>query len=245
VFFPRYDVFLSYSRADTAWVAPLRDELRRLGYRVFFDVQSIDPGDRWKPRLERAIKGSRTLVLCWSERAKGSEYITFEYSRAEVLGRPIYPWRLDNTPLPKMLEIQGISDDDPVQVAVALRSRLGWTLGRRRMLQAVFAALCVVGLSVWLWSVMKPPPPAPPWEFQGEVIDPQSRLGIEGVEVDATPEQGATAVTHTDTGGRYDFHLPPPQTKTIHLVFRREGYQGDEATVPAGKPFSTPLYKLP
>jgi hypothetical protein len=40
----RYDVFSSYSRSDSDRVTPLRDELRRLGYRVFFDAQSIDPG---------------------------------------------------------------------------------------------------------------------------------------------------------------------------------------------------------
>jgi hypothetical protein len=47
----RYDIFLSYSRADSDRVAPLRDELRRLGYRVFFDVQSIDPSSPWRQRL--------------------------------------------------------------------------------------------------------------------------------------------------------------------------------------------------
>jgi hypothetical protein len=43
MFGKRYDVFLSCSRADSDRVTPLRDELRRLGYRVFFDAQSIDP----------------------------------------------------------------------------------------------------------------------------------------------------------------------------------------------------------
>jgi hypothetical protein len=44
MFGKRYDVFLSYSRADSGRETPLRDELRRMGYRVFFDAQSIDPG---------------------------------------------------------------------------------------------------------------------------------------------------------------------------------------------------------
>jgi hypothetical protein len=65
MFWTRYDVFLSYSRADAQQVQPLRDELRRMGYRVFFDVQSIDPGEHWKRRLERSVRASRTLVLCW------------------------------------------------------------------------------------------------------------------------------------------------------------------------------------
>ncbi len=243
--FPRYDVFLSYSRADTARVAPLRDELRRLGYRVFFDVQSIDPGEQWKRRLERAIKGSRTLVLCWSERAKGSEYMTFEYSRAEALKKPVYPWLLDKTPLPVMLEIQGIPHADPVEVVATLRPALGWTLGKRRWFQSVVALLCFAVLGFGLWTVLRPPPPAPPWEFQGEVIDPVTRVGIVGVEVDATPEPGATVVTYTDGAGRYKVQLPAPQTKAIHLRIRKEGYCADEALVTVDKPDSTALYKPP
>ena len=47
--------------------------------------QSIDPGEEWKRRLERSIRASRALVPCWSEHTRGSDYITFEYSRAEAL----------------------------------------------------------------------------------------------------------------------------------------------------------------
>jgi len=125
----KYDVFLSYSRADTERVAPLRDELRRLGYEVFFDVQSIDPGEQWKRRLERSIADSRAIVLCWSENTRGSEYITFEYSRGEALHKPILPWLLDKTPLPAMLEVQGITTADPAQAAAQLKPALGWPLG--------------------------------------------------------------------------------------------------------------------
>jgi hypothetical protein len=237
----RYDVFLSYSRADTARVQPLLDELRRLGYSVFFDVQSIVPGEQWKPRLERSIAASRTLVLCWSENTRNSEYIAFEYSRAEALHKPILPWLLDKTPLPAMLEIQGIPSSDPAQVAAALRPALGRTLGRRRQLQAALVAVCAVLLAIVLWSFLKPPPP---WEFQGQVVDRVSRVGISGVEVDATSNQNAKLSTHTDSEGKFDFHLPQPQPKYIHLVFRKEGYVGDADTVPSNKPFDTDLEKL-
>jgi hypothetical protein len=237
----RYDVFLSYSRADTARVQPLLDELRRLGYRVFFDVQSIVPGEQWKTRLERSISASRTLVLCWSENTRSSEYIAFEYSRAQALHKPILPWMLDKTPLPAMLEIQAIPSDDPVKVAAELRPALGRTLGRRRQHQVALAALCAVILAIGLWEFLKPPPP---WEFQGEVIDRVSRVGIPGVEVDATSDQTAPLSTHTDANGRFDLHLPQPQPKYIHLVFRKEGYVGDADTVPTNKPFDTDLERM-
>ncbi len=48
-------------------------------------------------------------------------------------------------------------------------------------------------------------------------------------------------LTYTREDGKYDLRLPAPETKTIHLVFRKEGNQGDEVTVPAGKPFQTDL----
>ena len=70
MFWTRYDVFISYAREDLARVQPLVDELRRRGYRAFFDVESIVVGDKWKERLERSISASRVLILCWSEHAR-------------------------------------------------------------------------------------------------------------------------------------------------------------------------------
>jgi hypothetical protein len=241
--FPRYDVFLSYSRVDTERVQPLRDELRRLGYRVFFDVQSIDPGEKWKDRLDRAIRGSRTLVLCWSERTRGSDYITFEYSRAEAHHKPILPWLLDSTPLPAMLEIQGITNPDPIRVAAALAPALGWTLTLRRRLQLSIAVLITVAAAIAIWYATRP---APPWEFQGVIRDQNSRVVIANVEVDATLDQQSTTYkAQTDSQGNYDFHLPQPQPKYIHLVFSKDGYTGDEEKVPTNKPFDNYLNKIP
>ena len=237
----RYDVFLSYSRADTARVQPLLDELRALGYSVFFDVQSIVPGEQWKPRLERSINASRTLVLCWSENTRNSEYITFEYSRAEALHKPILPWLLDKTPLPAMLEVQGIPTSDPAQVAAALRPVLGRTLNRRRQFQAILAAVFVILIAIGVWHMLQPPPP---WEFHGQVIDRISRVGIADVEVDATAS-GPALVTHTDAAGNFDFRLPQPQPKYLHLIFRKAGYTGDSDMVPTTKPFITDMEKLP
>jgi len=241
----RYDVFLSYRRADTALVLPLRDELRRLGYRVFFDTQSIEGGEDWKRRLERSVAESRALVLCWTESASRSEVVTFEYSCAKALGKAVVPWLLDGTPLPVMLNhINGIPNPDAVQVATALRPRLGLGLAVRRRLQTAVAAVLVVALAVGLWWAMRP---APPWEFAGDVIDPVTRMGIAGVEVDVTPDQGKMVVVKTGDDGKFAVTLPqpgPPQTKYVHLEFKKDGYQGDTANVPAGKAFLEDLAKV-
>jgi hypothetical protein len=166
----RYDVFISYRRADAALVGPLRDELRRLGYRVFFDTQSIVAGeDDWKKRVLRSIHASRTLVLCWSGNASESPIVTFEYSSARALGKPVLPWLMDQTPLPVILNnIHGIHNPDPAQVAAALRPGLGWTLTVRRRLQAALAGLAAAVLAFAVWFYLRPPPP---WQFSGTVVD--------------------------------------------------------------------------
>ena len=241
----KYDVFLSYSRADTERVAPLRDELRRLGYRVFFDVQSIDPGEKWKDRLDRSIRASRTLVLCWSGRTRGSEYITFEYSRAEALHKPVLPWLLDQTPLPAMLEVQGITTADPAQAAAQLKPALGWTLARRRKLQAALGVLVASISGVALWFALRPPPPLPPWQFSAEVTDRVSGMPVAGVEVDVQINQGKMNKCSTGSDGTCAVQLPQPEPATVRIFLRKDGYERDEAVVPSNKEFKTDMVKLP
>lgn len=238
----KYDVFLSYSRADTERVAPLRDELRRLGYRVFFDVQSIDPGEQWKRRLERSIGASRTIVLCWSEHTRGSEYITFEYSRGEALHKPILPWLLDKTPLPAMLEVQGITTTDPAQAAAQLKPALGWPLASRRKLQIAIGALSACLTFFALWFVFRPPPP---WQFTTQVTDRVSGVPVAGVEVDAQSGQGRIKTCLTASDGTCTFKFPQPEPETVHIFLRKDGYERDEAVVPSNKIFKTDMAKLP
>jgi len=238
----KYDVFLSYSRADTARVTPLRDELRRMGYRVFFDVQSIDPGEEWKRRLERSISASRTMVLCWSENTRGSDYITFEYSRAEAMHKRLLPWLLDKTPLPAMLEVQAITTADAAQAAAQMKGALGWTLTQRRRLQAGLAVLaaCVAGLALWL--ALRPPPP---WQFSAEVFDRVSGVPIPGVEVDVetSPGKGGRALTGSD--GTCSITLPQPEPPTVLVSWHKDGYVGDKTPVQSNVLFKTDLVKAP
>jgi len=248
----RYDVFISYRRADAALVVPLRDELQRMGYRVFFDAQSIEVGDDdWKKRVLRSVGASRTLVLCWSENASESPIVTFEYSSARALGKPVMPWMLDHTPLPVMLNhINGIHNPDVVQVAAALRPRLGRTLTARRRLQAALAGLVATVIVFALWFAFKPPPPPPPWDFSGEITEyiPGHNTGapLSGVSVDVKTLQGsAYPIATTDSSGRFDLHLPQPQPQLVIIRLRKPGYELDEETVRTDKACDRPLTKLP
>jgi hypothetical protein len=236
----RYDIFLSYSRADSELVAPLRDELRRRGYRVFFDTQSIDPGSKWKDRLEEAIRSSRTLVLCWSERTRASEYITFEYSHARALHKPVFPWLLDMTPLPALMEVQGIPDADPIIVADRLTRSLGVKLAVRRRLQGAVVVLLVAALGLLFWYTHRP---LPPWQLTGTVTD-FGHNPLDAVGVDVTSTEGKLLGTaSTDEQGHYALTVPQPEPASVLVTFHKQGYQGDRLTIRTDKAFEEQLAK--
>jgi hypothetical protein len=238
----RYDIFISYSRQDGDRVRPLADELRRRGYRVFYDVQSVVVGEQWKANLERSVRASRVLVLCWSESARRSEFVSFEFSLARGLRKPVLPWLLDQTPLPAMIEIQGIVSADATQVASTLQRKLGWTLARRRCLLAVAGVLLVAVLSFTIWLLLRPPPP---WALHGEVYDRRTHMPIEDVEVIVELGQ-RTYTVKTDSEGKYLLYLPQPQPAHVNLLFRKNGYEAEiPIAVSTNKPFDTDMQKLP
>jgi TIR domain/CarboxypepD_reg-like domain len=237
--FPRYDVFISYSRQDTVVVQPFVEELRRRGYTVFFDTQSIVVGDLWKQRLANAVRSSRVCILCWSQHARDSEFVAFEYSRAEGLRRPVLPWLLDSSPLPSMVELQGILETDPAKAASLFVPHLGTKLTLRRTLQVCLLFLLLLISALAYWHTHRPPPP---WEFTGRVTDSVTNLPIPGVQV-AAEDQHFT--TYTDSDGRYVLHLPQPKPKYLHLVFAKQGYKGEEpVTIPPDLPFNTDMTPL-
>jgi len=73
-----YDVFLSHSSKDKPVVRKLAERLRADGLRVWFDEWEIQPGDPISMKIEEGLEQSRTLVLCMSENAFASEWVTLE-----------------------------------------------------------------------------------------------------------------------------------------------------------------------
>ncbi len=57
-----YDVFLSYSRADTAAAETLRARLRDAGLTAFLDRYSLPAGQPWQPWLEQHLGACRALL---------------------------------------------------------------------------------------------------------------------------------------------------------------------------------------
>jgi Novel STAND NTPase 1/TIR domain len=58
----RYDVFLSYSRADSAAAETLRARLKEAGLNAFLDRYGLPAGQPWQPWLEQHLASCRALV---------------------------------------------------------------------------------------------------------------------------------------------------------------------------------------
>src|SRR3954471_669347 len=57
------DVFLSYSRADTAAALRLRDHLNAARLDTFLDRDRLAAGQEWQPALEHGIAGSAAVAV--------------------------------------------------------------------------------------------------------------------------------------------------------------------------------------
>jgi tetratricopeptide (TPR) repeat protein len=96
-----YDVFLSYSRADSSIASEINDFLRAAKLKVFFDRNELLPGRRWMDDLEKAIGASRSAIVLVGPNGLGN---TQQYERQLALIRhaqeptfPVIPTLLPGT----------------------------------------------------------------------------------------------------------------------------------------------------
>jgi WD40 repeat protein len=104
----KYDVFLSHNAKDKDRVRSLAERLRHAGLQVWFDEWVIKPGDDIYLAIERGLEVTRTLILCMSPNAFGSNWVSLE--RSTVLfrdptneGRCFIPLLLTDCDLPDAL----------------------------------------------------------------------------------------------------------------------------------------------
>lgn len=103
-----YDVFLSHNHADKPRVRRLAERLRTAGVRVWLDEWVIKAGDDIYLAIEHGLEAARVQVLCLSQAALDSEWVTLE--RSTVLfrdpsnkGRRFIPLLLVDCALPDTL----------------------------------------------------------------------------------------------------------------------------------------------
>ena len=80
-----FDVFLSHNAKDKPQALRLAERLRAAGVRVWLDDWVIQAGDDIYLAIERGLEASRTLILCMSPNAFGSDWVGLE--RSTVLFR--------------------------------------------------------------------------------------------------------------------------------------------------------------
>jgi len=73
-----YDIFISYSRADADKAMRLRDLLLARGHHIFFDAEGIDAGAEFPDVIDRAVKGAKVVLGCWTPAAIQRRWVRIE-----------------------------------------------------------------------------------------------------------------------------------------------------------------------
>jgi hypothetical protein len=125
------EAFVSYASADRAAVLRCVQMLSVVGIRYFADVATLDPGDRWRRRIEAGIDSCDLFLLFWSRRAKQSRLVRAEVRHAlarqggDTLAPPeIRPLILDRPPVsPPWPELRELHFDDRLAYLTVDESR--------------------------------------------------------------------------------------------------------------------------
>lgn len=130
-------IFLSHASQDKRQVRNLCKRLRGDGFDPWLDEERLLPGQDWDLEIEKALRASDAILLCFSELSVAKEgYIQREYKRAMryLEEKPegtifVIPVRLDDCELPHFIrEIQWVDyPADYDRLARALQIRAGGT----------------------------------------------------------------------------------------------------------------------
>jgi len=71
------DIFISYSRKDSATAEKFQKLLTEEGWSVFWDVEIL-PGKAWSDQLEQKLLDCKCIVVLWSEHSLQSDYVKEE-----------------------------------------------------------------------------------------------------------------------------------------------------------------------
>jgi len=84
------DLFISYSRDDSLAMGVIRDNLRKLGFNLWIDIEHLKPGTpQWARAVKAAIVKVDGMIVVCSPSAEQSEWVNREVSMAKDAGIPI------------------------------------------------------------------------------------------------------------------------------------------------------------
>lgn len=85
------DVFISYSRRDSAFVQRLGTALVNAGIEIWYDKEDIPRGEEFWNEIQLGIEGAHTLLVLVSENWLSSEYGNKELEYARQLNKRVFP----------------------------------------------------------------------------------------------------------------------------------------------------------
>jgi tetratricopeptide (TPR) repeat protein len=85
------DVFISYSRANSAFAHKLADELKKRQYEVWVDIAGIALTSQWWQEIQRGIESADNFALLMSPNSLGSPVCHLEIEYARKLNKRIIP----------------------------------------------------------------------------------------------------------------------------------------------------------
>lgn len=97
----QYDVFLSHNSQQKAWVRAFAKVLSGLGLSVYFDEESVAPGESVIPAIDRGLAASRHIVLVLSNGSLASKWVGLEmavalYNEVEQPVQDVIPVQLED-----------------------------------------------------------------------------------------------------------------------------------------------------
>lgn len=106
------DIFVSYSRKDSATAEKFTKLLTEEGWSVFWDVEIL-PGRAWSDQLEKKLRDCKCIVVLWSKNSLQSDFVKEEAAIGKQ-ARKLVPIMIDDGIHPPfgfgMLEAAMLSD---------------------------------------------------------------------------------------------------------------------------------------
>lgn len=161
------DIFLSYSSDEAGLAEQMVYRLRAEGHEVFFDRQSLPPGEAYDARIRNAIEACELFVFLLSKAAiRPGSYALSELAIArerwpQPVGHvlPVAVGELDYDALPPYLAALTVfrPGGDPVAELIALIDRQQDQRARRRWVVAAATIGAVGAVGGGAWWALRPP----------------------------------------------------------------------------------------
>lgn len=110
----KYDIFVSYRRADRELVASVVRRLEARGVGVWYDAD-IEGGADWRETIVEALTHSDMLAIFFSEECNNSRQLKKELAVADSLAKPVVPILIENTQ-PRGAYLYELADRNWIQV---------------------------------------------------------------------------------------------------------------------------------